>query len=105
MSSVILHAHPINVKSTLLPTETLNENSIEVKGTRQKGLDDVVDTSPPRKNVVVRGCVATFTKKKQDYVVNKKLKKISDDNLNAASKLTTYATQKGKVVSTQNNLV
>jgi hypothetical protein len=54
MSSIILHAQPIIVKSTLLPTQTSNANSIEVKSIRQKRLHDVVDASPPRNNV--RGC-------------------------------------------------
>lgn len=77
---------------------------MEVKSTRQKGLNDVVDTSPLRRNVAIHGCVATLARKKHDSVANKKRKKANDDNLNVASKLTTYATQKGKVVSTQYNL-
>ncbi len=73
VSSVILLAQPINVKST-----------------KQKGLDDVVNTSPPRKNASICGCVAIPTKKKQDSVANKKRKKTSDDNFNVTSKLATY---------------
>jgi hypothetical protein len=120
MSSIILHAQPINVKSTSLPTQTSNANSIEVKSIRQKRLDDVVDASPPRNNIggcgkklldvvdispprrnaTIRGRVATPTRKKQDFIANKKRKKTSDDNLNAASKLATYVIQKGRVVFT-----
>ncbi len=88
MSFVILPAQPINVKST-----------------KQKGLDNVVDTSPPRNNVAICGHVAIPTQKKQDFVGNKKRKKTNDDNLNGTFKLATYATQKGKVVFMQNNLV
>jgi hypothetical protein len=86
-----------------LPTQTPNVNSIEVKNTGQKGFNDVVDTSPLKRNVTIRGCVATLARKKHDSIANKKRKKASDDNFNVTSKLTTYATQKGKVVSTQNN--
>jgi hypothetical protein len=49
--------------------------------------------------------VAIPTQKKQDFVGNKKRKKTNDDNLNGTFKLATYATQKGKVVFMQNNLV
>ncbi len=51
------------------------------------------------------GRVVIHTKKKQDYVANKKRKKTSDDNFNVTSKLVAYATQKGKVVFMLNNLV
>jgi DNA topoisomerase VI subunit B len=52
VSFVILLAQIINVKSTILPTQTPNASLIEIKITRQKELDDVVDTTPPRKNIV-----------------------------------------------------
>ncbi len=52
VSSIILPAQIINVKSTILPSQTPNESSIEIKRIRQKELDDVVDITPPRRNHV-----------------------------------------------------
>jgi hypothetical protein len=45
-------AQIINVKSTILRTQTPNASSIEIKSTRKKELDDVVDTTRPRKNII-----------------------------------------------------
>ncbi len=104
-----------------MPTQTPNASSIEIKSTRQKELDGVVDTTPPRKNHVghprhkqlddaantssprrnatVCGRVATPSRKKQDFVTNRKRKK-TDDTVDATTQLAAYATQKYKVVST-----
>jgi hypothetical protein len=52
VSFVILLAQIINVKNTILHTQTPNASSIEIKSTRQKELDDVVDITPPRRNLI-----------------------------------------------------
>jgi hypothetical protein len=54
MSFVILPTQIINVKSTILPTQTPNASSIQIKSTKQKELGDVIDITLPRKNHV--GC-------------------------------------------------
>jgi hypothetical protein len=119
MSSIILLAQIINVKSIVLRTQTPNASSIEIKSTRQKELDDVidvtpprrnprrhpqhkhldddVDTSPPRRNAIICGCVATLGRKKQDFVANRKRKKV-DDIVDVATQLPTYVAHKYKVV-------
>jgi hypothetical protein len=80
----MLLAQIINVKNTILH-QTPNASSIEIKSTRQKELDDVVDiipprrnlighprhkhldgaidTSPPRRNATICGCMATLRRK------------------------------------------
>jgi hypothetical protein len=112
VSFVILLPQIINVKSIVLRTQTPNASSIEIKSTRQKELDDVVDiipprrnpigylghkhlddvvdTSPPRRNATIRRCVATPNRKKQDSIANRKRKKV-DDIVNVAAQLATYA--------------
>jgi hypothetical protein len=104
-----------------LPTQTPNASSIEIKSTRQKELDDVVDTtlprknnvgrpqhkqlddaantSSPRKNATICGHMATPNRKKQDFVTNRKRKK-TDDIINATTQLVAYAAQNYRVVST-----
>ncbi len=54
MSFVILPTQIINVKSTILPTQTPNASSIQIKSIKQKELGDVIDITFPRKNHV--GC-------------------------------------------------
>lgn len=92
-----------------------------IKSTRQKELDDVVDTnlprknhvgrprhkqldddsntSSPRRNAIVCGHMATSNRKKQDFGTNRKRKK-TDDTIDATAQLATYAAQKYRVVST-----